>query len=142
MPKWPRTRQTLMPKWPRTDPYAKMAVIMSALTRVAAGDAPGTAPDGRGRTNQRYTAESKKMTLQWLLQNSSDPYTTHEELELLRQETGIDTTKRMSTLVTQISSKEMEKDKQGKRCKHVMPKPASVATSVPGLRRTSLTGYE
>jgi hypothetical protein len=46
MPKWPRTRPTLMPK---------MAVIMIDLAKVAPGaapaSAPGAAPDGRMRTN-------------------------------------------------------------------------------------------
>ena len=78
------------------------------------------------RKYQRYTAAAKQKVLQWLLKHSSDPYTTPEQLELLRQQTGIDTTKRMSTLLFQIRSKEMEKDKNGKWRKRVMPKPVSV----------------
>ena len=93
----------------KADTDAKIAVIMSVLTRVATGCAPDTTPDTDAktpdttpdvpkRTNQRYSAVQKQKTLQWLLEHISDPYPNGQEIELLRKATGIDTPKRMSTL--------------------------------------------
>jgi hypothetical protein len=121
----------------KADTDAKIAVIMSVLTRVATGCAPDTTPDTDAktpdttpdvpkRTNQRYSAVQKQKTLQWLLEHISDPYPNGQEIELLRKATGIDTPKRMSTLVTQIRTKEMVKDKNGKWSTRVKPKHASV----------------
>jgi hypothetical protein len=105
---------------------AKMAEIVSALTRVGTDSATGCVPNLPKRTNQRYTAESKKITLQWLVKHISNPYPDRDEMECLQNKTGVDTIKRMTSLVTQIRTKEMVKDKNGKWCKRVMPKHASV----------------
>ena len=56
----------------------------------------------------RYTAEAKKKTLQWLLEHSSHPFPTCDDVEFLRQATGIDTTKRMRSLICVIRTKQME----------------------------------
>ena len=102
---------------------AKIAEIMNALSKVATGSAPANLAM---RKNQRYTAESKKITLQWLVKHISNPYPDRDEMECLQNKTGVDTIKRMTSLVTQIRTKEMVKDKNGKWCKRVMPKHASV----------------
>ena len=73
-----------------------------------------------------YTAESKKKTLQWLLNHSSNQYPRREDIEILRQETGIDTFQRMTSLLSSMRIK-MAKDKNGKWCKRMMSEPASVS---------------
>jgi hypothetical protein len=107
---------------------AKIAEIMNALSKVATGSATGCVPDAPAklpmRKNQRYTAESKRITLQWLMKNTSNPYADRDEMEFLQQKTGVDTFQRMRTLITQIRTKEMVKDKNGKWCKRTTTKPS------------------
>jgi hypothetical protein len=100
---------------------AKIAEIMNALSKVATGSAPANLAM---RKNQRYTAESKKITLQWLVKHISNPYPDRDEMECLQNKTGVDTIKRMTSLVTQIRTKEMVKDKNGKWCKRTTTKPS------------------
>jgi hypothetical protein len=107
---------------------AKIAEIMNALSKGATGSATGCVPDAPAklpmRKNQRYTAESKRITLQWLMKNTSNPYADRDEMEFLQQKTGVDTFQRMRTLITQIRTKEMVKDKNGKWCKRTTTKPS------------------
>ena len=121
---------------------AKMAEIVSALTRVGTGSAPGSAPANLAkRKNQRYTAESKKITLKWLLKHISNPYPNRDEMECLQNKTGVDTIKRMTSLVTQIRTKEMVKDKNGEWCKRVMPKHASVLGNKRWTQKSIISWY-
>jgi hypothetical protein len=62
----------------------------------------------------RNSIMAKKITLEWLLQNSSHPFPTANDLEMLQQQTGIDTTKRMHRLVKHIRSKHMQRNVDGK----------------------------
>jgi hypothetical protein len=110
---------------------AKIAEIMNALSKVATGSATGCVPDAPAklpmRKNQRYTAESKRITLQWLLKHISNPYPNSDEMECLQNKTGVDTIKRMTSLVNQIRIKEMVKDKKnknGKWCRRTTTKPS------------------
>ena len=110
---------------------AKIAEIMNALSKVATGSAPcsatGSAPANLPmRKNQRYTAESKRITLQWLMKNTSNPYADRDEMKFLQQKTGVNTFPRMRSLITQIRTKEMVKDKNGKWCKRTTTKPSVV----------------
>ena len=109
----------------KADTDAKMAVIMKSLNKVAKGSAPVAPLLKPVRTYTKYTAESKTKTLQWLLEHSKNPYPTPLEIEILRQETGIDTYKRMSTLVVQIRTKEMVRGENGQWRKRVEPNHAS-----------------
>ena len=120
----------------KADADAKMAEIMSALTRVGTVSATGCVrarvdvPDAPAklpmRKNQRYTAESKRITLQWLMKNTSNPYADRDEMKFLQQKTGVNTFPRMRSLITQIRTKEMVKDKNGKWCKRTTTKPSVV----------------
>ena len=107
---------------------AKIAEIMNALSKVASGSATGCVPDATAklpmRKNQRYTAESKRITLQWLMKNTSNPYADRDEMKFLQQKTGVNTFPRMRSLITQIRTKEMVKDKNGKWCKRTTTKPS------------------
>ncbi len=109
---------------------AKIAEIMNALSKVASGSATGCVPDATAklpmRKNQRYTAESKRITLQWLMKNTSNPYADRDEMKFLQQKTGVNTFPRMRSLITQIRTKEMVKDKNGKWCKRTTTKPSVV----------------
>jgi hypothetical protein len=62
----------------------------------------------------RNTTMSKKITLEWLLRNLLHPFSTSNDLEWLRQQTGIDTIQRMNLLVVQLREKYMEQNKDGK----------------------------
>ena len=110
----------------KADTDAKMAEIMNALSKVATGSAPDDPANLPMRKNQRYTAESKRITLQWLLKHISNPYPNRDEMECLQNKTGVDTIKRMTSLVNQIRIKEMVKDKKnknGKWCRRTTTKP-------------------
>jgi hypothetical protein len=111
----------------KADTDAKMAEIMNALSKVATGSAPDDPANLPMRKNQRYTAESKRITLQWLLKHISNPYPNSDEMECLQNKTGVDTIKRMTSLVNQIRIKEMVKDKKnknGKWCRRTTTKPS------------------
>ena len=111
----------------KADTDAKMAEIMNALSKVATGSAPDDPANLPMRKNQRYTAESKRITLQWLLKHISNPYPNRDEMECLQNKTGVDTIKRMTSLVNQIRIKEMVKDKKnknGKWCRRTTTKPS------------------
>jgi hypothetical protein len=76
--------------------------------------APAKAPQTSSAKRGRNTIMAKKITLEWLLRNLSDPFPTANDLEMLQQQTGIDTTKRMHRLVMHIRSKHMQWDGDGK----------------------------
>ena len=109
---------------------SKIAELQNVMDKVVEkidlfGPGARAAADGRGaggpvRKYQRYTAAARKTTLEWMLRHASHPYPTPAELEKLRKETGIDTTKRMSALLVQIRTKDMEKDNTGVWRKRVM----------------------
>lgn len=92
------------------DKVVDRLALFGAGARAAAGDRGAGGPV---RTYQKYTAAARKKTLEWMLRHSSHPYPTPAELEKLRKETGIDTPKRMSALLVQIRTKDMEKDNTG-----------------------------
>lgn len=109
----------------KADTDAKMAVIMQSLNKVAKGCAPVAPLLQPVRKYTKYTAESKRKTLKWLLEHSKNPYPTPLEIEILRQETGIDTYKRMSTLIVNIRTKELVRGENGQWRKRVEPNHAS-----------------
>ena len=109
----------------KADTDAKMAVIMQSLNKVAKGCAPVAPLLQPVRKYTKYTAESKTKTLKWLLEHSKNPYPTPLEIEILRQETGIDTYKRMSTLVVRMRTNEMVRGENGQWRKRVEPNHAS-----------------
>ena len=120
----------------KADTDAKMAEIMSALTRVGTVSATGCVrarvdvPDAPAklpmRKYQKYTAESKKITLQWLMKNISYPYADSDELEILQKKTDVDTIERMRQLIHHTRIKEMVQDKHGKWCRRTTTKPSVV----------------
>jgi hypothetical protein len=97
---------------PRRAPGGPQAVAPAAPA------APALAPQIFRAKPGRNTIMAKKTTMQWLLQNLSHPFPTCNDLEMLRQQTGIDTTKRMHRLVMDIRSKHMEQNEDGKWIMH------------------------
>jgi hypothetical protein len=106
------------------------AEIMNALSKVASCSATGSVPDAPAklpmRKYQKYTTESKKITLQWVMKNISYPYADIDELEMLQKKTGVDTIDRMRQLIKQLRTKEMVQDKHGKWCRRTTTKPSVV----------------
>jgi hypothetical protein len=106
------------------------AEIMNALSKVASGSATGSVPDAPAklpmRKYKKYTTESKKITLQWVMKNISYPYADIDELEMLQKKTGVDTIDRMRQLIKQLRTKEMVQDKHGKWCRRTTTKPSVV----------------
>jgi hypothetical protein len=80
--------------------------------------APALAPQTSRAKPGRNTIMEKKITLEWLLRNLSHPFPTANDLEMLRQQTGIDTTQRMYRLVVDIRKKRLEQNKDGKWIVH------------------------
>jgi len=76
--------------------------------------APAMAPQTSSAKRGRNTIMAKKITLEWLLRNLSDPFPTANDLEMLQQQTGIDTAHRMHRLVVDIRKKRLELNKDGK----------------------------
>jgi len=120
----------------KADMDAKMAGIMSTLQKIAPGAAPN--PVTNVRPCQRYTAEQKKKVLEWLQQNIHDPCPTPEELLLLRQQTGIDTSKRLVSLIYTIRKQEGIKSrrKQGRPAKVWPSWPKDSSEVIPGVNDT------
>jgi hypothetical protein len=60
-----------------------------------------------------YPPDARRQTLQWLLQHSSHPYPTKDEVECLLEQTGLDTIKRMKILIYNVRNRDMQKNAQG-----------------------------
>ena len=93
----------------KADADAQMAGVIKTLDQLVSGRAL------RKRTRQYilYPPDARRQTLQWLLQHSSHPYPTKDEVECLLEQTGLDTIKRMKILIYNVRNRDMQKNAQG-----------------------------
>jgi len=96
----------------KADADAQMAGVVKTLDQLVSGRAL------RKRTciKRQYIAyppDARRQTLQWLLQHSSHPYPTKDEVEWLLEQTGLDTIKRMKILIYNVRNRDMQKNAQG-----------------------------
>lgn len=96
----------------KADADAQMAGVIKTLDQLVSGSAL------RKRTciKRQYIAyppDARRQTLQWLLQHSSHPYPTKDEVECLLEQTGLDTIKRMKILIYNVRNRDMQKNAQG-----------------------------
>ena len=76
--------------------------------------APGAAsvvPIKLKQKRKRHTAMAREKALEWIQKHSGHPYPTREEYEILCQETGVETKKRMKGLITTIRQSIWKKKK-------------------------------
>ena len=96
----------------KADADAQMAGVVKTLDQLVSGRAL------RKRTciKRQYIAyppDARRQTLQWLLQHSSHPYPTKDEVEWLLEQTGLETIKRMKILIYNVRNRDMQRDATG-----------------------------
>jgi hypothetical protein len=146
----------------KADAEAKMAAYKAEIMRTVQKDAPGApiigpmqfrSPYRNGIAEpapsaaileepikltikrKRHTAMAREKALEWVQQHSSNPRPTSEDLEILCQETGVETQERMKNLINSIRQRMTKKNKfystQQKTIDEFLLQPEDPAPQIP-----------